>query len=459
MEIILYQFSKPPNSTKQPSGGGLSVSGELRDRCDIAAPSIRFGVVETATSLTVYNYAYIPSFGRYYFIQNWEYDLGVWIGSMDVDVLATYKGIIGASTQYALRSASQWDGRIIDRSYPTIAQSDGSVSTSWQALPWDLNTGCYVVGVKGKLTDFFIFTASQMASFFEYIFSDDYADQYVPGWAEKFPELKAALNPLQYISSITWYPLRLLGSGASLTVGWANYPGGGEKVPENGLLDIPSINFQIPQHPQAAARGEYLNLSPYSRYSLFFPPWGLIALDSTILCNCSTVIADLHLDCKTGACTLDVTTDTGILLSRLESQLGITCQYTQVVSNGFGIGNVLMAGMSAAGSIATGNYLGAASGVMTAIGDAVDAITPSANSIGTSGGVNSLTGRAGLQASFLHITDEDLPHRGRPLCKRIQISNLSGYVLVANAEIDSPMATSAENQRIIDYMEGGFVFE
>lgn len=454
MEIILYSFPKEPNSTKQPAdGSGLRVQGRLREPSSIESPAIEFQNVEP-----VYNYAYIPIWNRYYFVEDWTAQLPLWLASMQVDVLASFKSEIGASTQYVLRSASNWDGRIVDTSYPTIAKSSVSTSTNWQALPWDLSGGSYVVGVKGDFTSFYIFTPAGLHSFFSFIFSDMYADEYFPGdWSTDFPELKVMLNPMQYISSITWYPFNLIGIGSSMSIGWGSYPGGADRVPDNGMLELSAISFTIPRHPQAATRGEYLNLSPYSRYQLFYPPWGMIPLDSTVLVNAASISTQIRVDLKTGAATLDVSTDGGTLLSRMESHLGISCEYTQVVAPGYGAGNAAVAAAGVAGSIATGNYLGAANGVLTAIGDAVSAMIPSTNSIGSVGGVGSLAGKAGLQAQFLEITAEDLDHRGRPFCQLAQISSLNGYVLCANADL-SCSGTSWERQRIIQFMEGGFIY-
>lgn len=451
MEIALYSFSKEPNSTAVPQSPGTAVPGQLRESSSIQSPAVDFQNVPPD-----YNYAYIPKWSRYYFIENWTWDMGLWRAYMKVDVLASFRDSIGGSVQYVLRAASNFDGRIVDTSYPTIAENSAAVYTSWQALPWDLNGGCYIVGVKGDFTSFYVFSPSALSSFCEWLFSDDYADQYFPGWAEKFPQIKVELNPMQYISSITWYPFNFLGGGSSLSVGWASYPGGADRVPDNGLFEPASISFDIPRHPQSE-RGVYLNLAPYSRYQLFYPPWGMIALDSTVLCNCNSISCAIHVDLRTGAASLDVSADNGLLLSRLEAQLGVSCQFTQITAPGYGAMNALGAAMGVAGSVAAGNYLGAASGVLTAIGDVASSMIPAANSLGASGGVNGLTGRAGLQAQFLEITAEDLPHRGRPLCQRVPISTLSGYVLCANVEIDCA-GTLSERDEITRYMEEGFIY-
>ena len=71
-------------------------------------------VVELSSSPIGYNYAYISDFGRYYFINDITYDKGIWVMTLNVDVLATYKTTIGSTSTYLLRSSYLYNPRIID---------------------------------------------------------------------------------------------------------------------------------------------------------------------------------------------------------------------------------------------------------------------------------------------------------------------------------------------------------
>jgi hypothetical protein len=132
-----------------------------------------------------------------------------------------------------------------------------------------------------------------------------------------------------------------------------------------------------------------------------------------------------------------------------------------VVNRG-GFGNLIapLAGMAL--SMAMGNVggvvSGAISGGVSAIGDATMAHIPSATTIGSNGGLDSLKGKPTLQYEFKEVVDEDIEHRGKPLCQTKQIDTLSGYVKVSNAYINSS-ATQNEKNSIISYMEGGFYYE
>ena len=80
MNITLYKFNKRANSTKRPSGG-VKVYGRLNNKCGITAPSVIF-----SDDYHTYNYAYIPNFNRFYWVEEWTYSDGVWIAQMAVDV-------------------------------------------------------------------------------------------------------------------------------------------------------------------------------------------------------------------------------------------------------------------------------------------------------------------------------------------------------------------------------------
>lgn len=70
---------------------GETFEGQARDEVDVMAPTIRF---DTPNVLR-YNYAYIPSFQRYYDITNrTAFREGLWDVTFAVDVLMSFRGDI-----------------------------------------------------------------------------------------------------------------------------------------------------------------------------------------------------------------------------------------------------------------------------------------------------------------------------------------------------------------------------
>lgn len=88
MDITLYQNISENNRVGKTLINAQTFTGNLRQSTSIINPFIMLN----ADNPTVYNYAYIPAFNRYYFINKIEaYRTGLFILTMSVDVLETYK--------------------------------------------------------------------------------------------------------------------------------------------------------------------------------------------------------------------------------------------------------------------------------------------------------------------------------------------------------------------------------
>jgi hypothetical protein len=461
--VNLYTFSKKINSTARPSSAAASYSCIIKEQSSILNPVIglSLGLVSNPSS---YNYAYIPTYNRYYFIKDWTFNNALWYATMEVDVLASWKDTIGASTCYVLRNSGVYDLNVVDTTYPTTYVTttlDSQQDTFWNTD--GLANGMFVVGVGGQSTTYYLFTKDALDLFFSWMFSDLYADALVGDWATIFPQVKAQCNPLQYITSIMWVPFQIFTYTQvdTIRVGWVDVPCVAFLVEGTGMVDG-MHTFTIIKHPQAPTRGNYLNLNPYTNYTFFYPPWGMIRLDAEIMANNTTLNVIWNMDLRTGTGTLTLATADTHILSWSHTQVGVNYQVSQVVNKGFGIGNVLAPLVTAAGGLLSGNYAGAAGAAITggvgAIGDAVSSKVPSMTTIGSSGGTDALRGKATLQYEFKTIVEEDLNHRGRPLCQNKQINTLAGYIVVSDADISLP-ATEMEQAAVRKNMEGGFYYE
>lgn len=459
--VSLYTFSKKINSTARPTTPDGTYSCILKEPCGVLNPVIGLNLGR-AYSPAVHNYAYIPEFDRYYFVREWTFQNALWYATLEVDALASWKDTIGSSTCYVLRSSSSYDGTILDTTYPgtvttTLEESQGT-------SPWitdDIQNGMFVVGVAGQNTTYYLFTYSSLQLFFEYLFSDVYAADLTDNWSLTYPQLKAQTNPLQYITSIMWMPFVTFGTDVStIRVGWVDVPVAAWRVDGSGIRAGQS-DFILRRHPQVS-RGSYLNNAPYSNYMLFYPPWGTIPLDADVCANANTISAIWLVDLRTGQGTMTISAGDGVttthVMSWVHTQVGLHYQVSQVINKGYGIGNTFAPAISTAANALSGNYAGIASTVAGEIGNYAASKVPSATTIGSNGGIDSLRGLPALQYEFKQVVNEDLAHRGRPLCANRQINSLSGYIKVANAYIDIA-TTQNEKNSIISYMEGGFYFE
>ena len=106
MTIKLYKTPSEVNKVIKVLNDELSLTGELRESSSIITPIIKI----EEDDLTDYNYAYIPEFGRYYFITNiTSVRNNLWEVAMRVDVLMTYADEIKANTAVIARNSNLWN--------------------------------------------------------------------------------------------------------------------------------------------------------------------------------------------------------------------------------------------------------------------------------------------------------------------------------------------------------------
>lgn len=91
MNIILYKNASDNNTIGKSLSGAITLSGVLRDESSVSSPSFR---IASNTNLSQYNYAYIESFGRYYFMTVTVERTGVWSLDLECDVLESFKNSI-----------------------------------------------------------------------------------------------------------------------------------------------------------------------------------------------------------------------------------------------------------------------------------------------------------------------------------------------------------------------------
>ena len=88
MDIKLYKNHSEKNKINKSLTGEVEYTGTLRDETSVINPI----VLIHAENLSLYNYAYIPQFHRYYFIRDIvSVRTGLWRVSMSVDVLMSFK--------------------------------------------------------------------------------------------------------------------------------------------------------------------------------------------------------------------------------------------------------------------------------------------------------------------------------------------------------------------------------
>lgn len=359
---LYWDFKKKINSTLQPTLTSSTpvYDVEIKGSCSIQNPVLvfNFDVLppegnSLAGNKAAYNYCYIEDFYRYYFINEWVYDSGLWIAYCTVDVLATYKRDIQGFNCYVLRSSNRYDGTIPDTMYPTLSTGDGILDYSTEGHVWGTDQsnpvdGAYIVGILNGANDgvaaqnalgactYYLMNAVNFRSFMYSLFtSPTYLNIASSDLSEGLQ--RALFNPIQYIASIMYFPIENfqpagLEESSYIQIGWykINIRGTVGVLTHTGWTAVEN-DFTLKKHPQSAERGVWLNSSPYTQYTLEFWPFGTLPIDGAKLVNASKLNCSILVDLISGSAILRCTTDEGdSVVLAAEGQLGIPVQISQL---------------------------------------------------------------------------------------------------------------------------------
>ena len=284
---------------------------------------------------------------------------------------------------------------------------------------------------------------------------------------------KSLFDPFQYIVSCMWFPFANTvpaGSNpslATLKVGYWSITGcQGYPV----RLIVKEFGFHsttaIEHHPQQATRGNYLDKSPYTRLTLYYPPFGEIPIDTQymrfygsgesnwlygkIYLDFITGLADLRMSITNGY-DLDSTADPYYTMSQRTSMMGVPIQLSKIMTDYTSVAQNLN---GALGNLFSGNPVGAISNVISGISNSF----PKANSLGSNGSFLEIIEQPYLIREYYILVDEDREEFGRPLCEKKTLSTLSGYIQCKDDDHAFP-CTYEEKQTINYHLKNGFFYE
>ena len=227
-----------------------------------------------------------------------------------------------------------------------------------------------------------------------------------------------------------------------------------------------SDSIPLSKHPQAATRGDYVNIAPFSRMKLSAYPWGEIELDTVKFHEFTEISLTAYADPVSGTSKLYIggvyaNDDQVTEIITLVGSLAVPEQLSQVLSDNFGLATGLVSSIAAGvGYGVSGNVGGAIQTLASGIQSAANSYFPDASTQGATG-ARILTAPVSLFVlqTFQHITDEYRTDLGRPLCQRKQLAQIPGYMMIASPEITADLATKTEIDQIRSYMESGFFYE
>ena len=469
MQIGIGTFIKKQNSTMRPGSLNVTLNVELKRDTDIINPVFR---IKGSNWNPLYNYCFVPAWGRYYFISNANYVIGDIVEiSCTEDYGATWRDQISSSSRYVLRCAAAFDGDIIDTTYP--AKTSVTILNASADSPFaeSMSEGTYILGTISKSSTgtgavtYYACSESEIRAFSRYLLSD--INEYVgAGYLEDLTEdtLKALMNPFQYVVSCVWVPVTVAGLSDTIKFGWYDSGISAKRCTAGSLDFARDITLSIPKHPQAAARGRYLNMEPFSRYELLFWPFGFVSLNAADLIRYSTLNLTVHLDMISGVGRLTISASNPgepvHYITAVPAQIGIQVQLAQVSTSFIGqIARIAGATLSGVEALAgASEALGKAHGITSAIASASNRVDVSAAGGGVTAVKQESGGKIILDGMFLPIVNEDRAENGRPLCQIRVLGTLPGYQVIQEADIDMA-GMDSERAAVKALLEGGYFFE
>lgn len=456
-----YQFKKRTNSTEIPGESSLlhTLNVTLKSGSSIVNPTLEIAHGATFTNVVKVNYCHIPLFNRYYFVTNTVYERGIWYLTLKVDVMASYRDEIGADTRFILRSSYRHDPTIPD-TRECVVNNYYSLTSNTVSFIDQFIFGTVVVGVTnsertGLHSSYYAMTYSNYQKLRSALFSTDFLTQIE--------------NPAQYIHYCKWFSMECSSDVLPVyttKVSAIPIPHGQINVEAFQIALIPvketTITFNIPKPLAITGANDdpvWMCRAPYARYTLHFPGFGEIALNSEMVRTYGKLYCKTQIDLSTGGALLTLSTDSAfsVLLGRYSCDYGVSLPLDTMNSHYRETANGIIATVGGLASMAAGNYVGGAITAGNGLVDALETIAPSVQRFGNVGSIAEYCNKAFIQGDFQLLTGWNSGNNGRPLYDRVKISTIPGYVECGNG-YTRISGTSEEYDQVNQIMKGGFYF-
>lgn len=461
-------FSKRRNSTAKPATTGTDKSCELKEDTSITAPTIKL----QGHSYFNVTYGYIADFGRYYFVRDIRTVGPMTEIDLIVDVLATYKSDIMATSQYVERASYPTTGKNVPDPLnpPTNSvEIDDTLlmSLTDNIIDWDAQNSLikdhFIMGVVGKSgVEYWSLNWSQLSNVFDNVFSLSFIQQFT----SQFYDYRDCILSLK---RVTYNPTGDTGQqiylGEHGLVDSNNNPITATALNTSPIVDdsgLQLVSFEADGHLNARTYPYY---PPYTSAAIYLPFVGIVPLDVHSI-RASKVGVKVRVDKYTADIVYEVYTDDDITLGTYYGNCGadlpIAAQSynpSALVSGAIQVGGGLAA--AAIGSPVAG--LGVAS-----IGAGVAGITEGARIHSeVNGAISSFIG--GYIRQSVHVftyTHEpmnwDLENmkatQGVIVDEQVSLSSITGYVQCRNAHV-ATTGTESEKSELEALLNGGIFLE
>lgn len=465
MNVQFYVHNKRNNSLKLPTEG-VSIACVLKDNCSLTSPVLELKTAERPT----YNYAYIADFGRYYYVNDWTYYRGIWICTLSVDVLTSWKSNILETKAQVLFSSSLYDLDVIDNRVASIGtyRRESNTADFMGTLSGQNDTPSGTFAINALSDSSTWATGATTTYFMSYQQMQLFARELVSPTV--WEGLKQFFNnPMDGIIECYYIPLDItkfidLTEDGAVNIGDYTFPTATAKkaVSTNFALTSYTTSIDIPW-----LYNDFRRLAPYTEITLFVPFCGAKPINPEMVYNIDRLFIDYSIDVVTGNIQAIVYNKEEVL-EEFSGNCKITLPVGQTQSRTESVIGATGGAITAIAGFASGNVALGATGVLSAISSV---ITPA--SIKTTGGMGGTVLGAilgnetkrwqkfRLSATSRDTSDEPGNMRavvGNALNKVVSLSTLTGYVQCYGASVSAP-ATDNELTLINDYLNSGIYIE
>lgn len=443
IEVKFGKSDKRINSTKTPTLSE-STTCVLKSGTSVESPTF----ILQGVAPFDWNVAYCETFGRYYFINDVTYVESRYEISCTCDYLASYKDEILSNSMYVTRSSNvaNFNRSLIDTMFPTTSQPNISQSTATLPTSTTGSIMCCIIG-NGE-NSFLALHPATFKAVTKYLYSPDYLNGLNSILETPSDVRKEIVRPQDYLQSATWIPFTVeSGTPTQIVLGYVPTDYSGRDV-GTGEVFTHSISLAVPHHSEGETY-KYMLFEPFTQYVLTLPFIGTMRLSSKELFNIDALSIKYSVDIN-GA--IFVTVKAGsVLLFTATGNCGAPVSYSSRSTNVIG---TVSSAINAAFSFATHNILGGVS----AIESGISSIAPTVETSGGSGGTMVGSNVIALRAIFANQPNRDYEHFGYPVCKKISLSGLSGFLQCENADV---MCSATENGKevINNFLNGGMFIE
>ena len=468
MNVQFYSFSKRRNSTKQPAGSGTVIDCKLKEGTSVKNPKLQiFG------RTFGYNYAYIPDFGRYYFVNDIiseSYDITTYV--LEEDVLASNKTAIGNTVARIGFSSTGYNEYIPDSRI--AVEKDISITAVSSVTNFN-TTGCYVLtAFSGQnsasygLGTAYVMTEGNMNAVHDFMGN--------PTTFQKLVNFFKG-NPIDGIFGCIWVPFHYDNAPGTTSVNMyigdqdsssAGYSIASRVMTGTGLFHAPKYYLTIPR-----TYNDFRDYEPYTTAQLYLPGVGCIDINLSDFRDATNICIKCVMEYGTGDVTYFIGPDDtdSRIIQTITTNVASPCPLGQTTTNMGGVlggaGGVVGGLGTIIGGIATENagmvLAGAGAALVSSANMALQSNKRGTSLKGGSGGRSSSWYTSITLVVFVQDTENCkaanyIAQRGRPVAQTHAISNHSGYVQCDDASV-SIAGDSWEREEINSYLNSGFFYE